>query len=238
MTTDQHRRAPRLTAMRPSTLIATGLVAAAAVAALWWHGDLLALAQRVETEAGAAEAISRAGPFAVVALMALAVVASPIPSGPIAMAAGALYGPWLGGGLTLVGAFAGAMIAFGLSRRFGQRMLGASSRPLAVWITRPRSQSMLMLLVLASRLIPAISFDAVSYVAGLTQLETWRFALATLIGVAPISFAFAAMGAGIMDSGTRPIALAACFVTVLLPAAAFVWRRGRRKRSDAAADPH
>ena len=50
-------------------------------------------------------------------------------------------------------------------------------------------------------MIPFISFDAVSYAAGVTCLSFVRFALATFLGVIPICFALAAMGAGMVDDG-------------------------------------
>jgi uncharacterized membrane protein YdjX (TVP38/TMEM64 family) len=143
------------------------------------------------------------------------------------MAAGALYGPWLGGWLPVAGSFAGAMAAFGLARRFGHERLGKAAHPLAEWITRPRSQSGLMAIVLVSRLVPPISFDAVSYAAGLTAIETRRFAVATLIGVVPVSFGFAAMGAGLSAGVTPTLAALAVSVTLALPAAAAVLARAR-----------
>jgi uncharacterized membrane protein YdjX (TVP38/TMEM64 family) len=51
-----------------------------------------------------------------------------------------------------------------------------------------------MFIVFASRLVPFISFDAVSYAAGLTPLAFWRFAAATLAGIVPISFMLAYLG--------------------------------------------
>ena len=53
------------------------------------------------------------GPLSVVALMTLAVVLSPLPSAPIALAAGALYGHTLGTLYVLAGAELGALIAAG-----------------------------------------------------------------------------------------------------------------------------
>ena len=45
------------------------------------------------------------------------------------------------------------------------------------------SQNALMGIVFVSRLLPFLSFDIVSYGAGLTTLSAWRFALATLAGL-------------------------------------------------------
>jgi len=140
------------------------------------------------------------GPAMIVGLMVLAIVVSPVPSGPIAMAAGALYGTTLGAVLSITGATIGASIAFGLARRLGRDAVRRSDNKILTYLSEPRSDAALMMVVFLSRLLPFISFDAVSYAAGVTVLGFWRFALATLAGVVPVSFALAAMGAGIATS--------------------------------------
>ena len=68
------------------------------------------------------------GPVLVVALMTLAIVASPLPSAPIALAAGAAYGHTYGTLLVVLGAEIGALAAFllarGLGRPFVERHVG------------------------------------------------------------------------------------------------------------------
>ena len=61
------------------------------------------------------------------------------------------------------------------------------------------SQNTLMGVVFVTRLLPFLSFDIVSYFAGLTVLSFWRFSLATLAGIAPSSFLLAHFG---MELGT------------------------------------
>lgn len=138
------------------------------------------------------------GPIALIVLMALAIVVSPIPSGPIALAAGALYGTVLGGSLSIIGALLGALLAFGSARYLGFDAVRRSSIPILRYLAAPRSQTALMFIVFVSRLMPFISFDLVSYAAGLTALSFWQFALATLLGIVPICLALAAMGEGLV----------------------------------------
>lgn len=68
------------------------------------------------------------GPLAIIGLMTLAIVASPVPSAPIAMAAGLVYGHFWGTVLVVIGAELGAITAFVIARHFGrdwvQRWLG------------------------------------------------------------------------------------------------------------------
>lgn len=139
------------------------------------------------------ERIGPWGPAAVVALMTLAVVLSPIPSAPIAMAAGVAYGHGWGTLYVVLGAEAGAIVAFGIARLFGKvvvhRWFGARVSDGLIG-----SQNALTWIVFASRLLPFVSFDLMSYAAGLTLLSFWRFALATLAGVIPVSFLLAHFG--------------------------------------------
>ena len=126
-------------------------------------------------------------------LMAMAIVFNPVPSAPIALAAGSIYGHTLGTIYIVIGALVGAIIAFIIARLAGRevvsRLIGEISVP--SWIG---SQNSMMITVLLSRLVPFISFDLVSYGAGLTSIKLWRFSIATLIGLLPASFLLAHFG--------------------------------------------
>lgn len=139
------------------------------------------------------------GPLAIIGLMTLAIIMSPVPSAPIALAAGAAYGHTAGTVYVILGAELGAITAFAIARLAGmvtvQRWLG--SRTLQ---RLNGSQNAMMAIVFVSRLLPFISFDIVSYAAGVTPLRFWRFAVATLAGIIPASFLLAHFGAE-MTSG-------------------------------------
>lgn len=139
------------------------------------------------------------GPVVIIALMTVAIVATPIPSAPIALAAGAAYGHVLGTAYIVIGAELGAMIAFGLARFLGRdvllRWLGEK-----VDMGLLGSQNALSLTVFASRLLPFVSFDLVSYAAGLSCLHFWRFSLATLAGIIPASFLLAHFGSEVSSA--------------------------------------
>jgi uncharacterized membrane protein YdjX (TVP38/TMEM64 family) len=146
------------------------------------------------------------GPSAIVLLLTIAIVWSPIPSAPIALAAGAAYGHIWGALYVLIGAELGALVAFSLSRRFGYRLIKRwlGKRSLPTW---SRSPDKLAWLVFVSRLLPFVSFDVISYAAGLTSLSIWRFALATLAGIAPASFLLAHFGSEMLSGNTQRIVI-------------------------------
>jgi uncharacterized membrane protein YdjX (TVP38/TMEM64 family) len=149
----------------------------------------------MDTVASAVEGLGIIGPLAVIAFMIIAIVASPIPSAPIALAAGAAYGHVAGTIYVVIGAELGALFAFVIARFLGRRTV---ERFLGTRLNTGLlgSQNALTLTVFVSRLLPFISFDAMSYVAGLSQLNMWRFLLATLAGIIPVSFSLAYLGAG------------------------------------------
>ena len=146
------------------------------------------------------------GPFIIISLMTLAIIISPIPSAPIALTAGALYGHTVGTIYVVMGAEAGAIIAFLTTRVSG---IGFIKN----WLDKSQlkymtgSQNSLMGVVFISRLLPFISFDIVSYAAGLTQLSFWRFAIATLAGIIPASFLLAHFGSQLTSNENQNIGL-------------------------------
>lgn len=171
------------------------------------------------------------GPVAIIGLMAFAILVSPLPSAPIAIAAGAAYGHTWGTLYVLLGAEAGALAAFATARLLGYEILHRwfGDRLSAGMLG---SQNTLMGLVFVSRLLPFVSFDLVSYAAGLTVLSFWRFAVATLAGIVPASFLLAHFGTEMAGGETAQILTAALALGVitLLPVVFGLWRRHRGRQ--------
>ena len=157
---------------------------------------------------GWVEAAGIWGPLLIVGLMTAAIVATPIPSAPIALAAGAAYGHTLGTAYIVAGAEIGALIAFGLARYLGRDVLVRwfGEKVDKGWLG---SQNALTFTVFVSRLLPFISFDIVSYAAGLSRLHFWRFGLATLAGIIPASFVLAHFGEEAVSGSSSRAAWAA-----------------------------
>lgn len=174
------------------------------------------------------------GPVAVIGLITLAILVSPIPSAPVAVAAGAAYGHIWGTIYVLLGAEAGALAAFGVARLVGYEVL---HRWLGDRLSTGffGSQNALMGIVFLSRLLPFISFDLVSYAAGLTALSFWRFAIATLAGIVPASFLLAHFGDEMATGETERIMISvvALGAITLIPVAVKLIRdRMRSRRRD------
>jgi uncharacterized membrane protein YdjX (TVP38/TMEM64 family) len=170
------------------------------------------------------------GPLAVVATMTLAILVSPIPSAPIALASGAVFGHLWGSVYVLAGSVTGAVSAFLIARFLGRDMLlnwFGDKLKAGHW----GSQNVLMGVVFASRLLPFISFDIVSYAAGLSVITFWRFALATLAGIAPASFLLGHFGSELVAEETGRILIAIVLLGALtvLPVIARIIITKRRK---------
>ena len=94
------------------------------------------------------------------------------------------------------------------------------------------SQNALMGIVFVSRLLPFLSFDIVSYAAGLTVLSFWRFAIATLAGIAPTSFLLAHFGSEMTTGETNRILFSVLALggLTLIPILARLLRDRRSRR--------
>jgi uncharacterized membrane protein YdjX (TVP38/TMEM64 family) len=203
-------KSPRLKILSAISLLAI-LVAIYFVLA---NSNLVELFSDMELLAVKARGLGIFGPLLLIALMTLAVVFSPLPSAPVALAAGAVYGHTYGTIYIVIGAEVGAIAAFMIARIAGYEL---ASKYLGSNLSLGRfgSQRGLTAVVFVSRLIPFMSFDLVSYAAGLTPLMFWRFAIATLLGLIPISFALAHLGGEIITTDNSRLMFVVLLVGLL-----------------------
>lgn len=152
-------------------------------------------------------------PLLVGGAMVLAVVIGPIPTVPIAIAAGVLFGPGLGMAVVMAGALTGAVASFWIARLAGrpvaERLLGGHAHFCARC-----GDHLLFWSVLGARLVPVISFALVSYAAGLTAITTRAFAVATAIGMLPMTYVYVVLGASV--TAETPWMAAAAALALLL----------------------
>jgi len=128
-------------------------------------------------------------------LMILAILIAPIPASPLAIIAGSVFGPFLGMFYTLISATIGAMLAFLIGRFLLKDSLGKKLEQNKTFKRfEGKDNKNIVILVFLTRLMPQVSFDLVSYAAGLTSVNLWAFTLATLIGLIPIVFLLSFFG--------------------------------------------
>ncbi len=90
--------------------------------------------------------------------------------------------------------------------------MGASTPHIGL-VGKERSQTGLMLVIFVSRLVPFISFDAVSYAVGLTPLAFWRFFIATLAGVISTTYLIITFGEVLIATDSRGLTVALILVS-------------------------
>lgn len=127
-------------------------------------------------------------------LMVLQALLAFLPSFILAFANGLAFGVFWGGMLSLVSAAVAAAISFGIAHALGrvpvEALVGKSSLGAAdKWFERYGVYA-----VLIARLIPVVSFDVISYAAGLTRMSFFRFLAATIIGMTPATFIYSYLG--------------------------------------------
>ena len=168
-------------------------------------------------------------PIVSAALMILQALAAFVPSFLLGLANGLAFGAFWGGMLSMVSAALAAAICFGIARAVGRapvealvgrESLGSADR----WFERYGAYA-----VLVARLIPVVSFDAISYAAGLTKMGFWRFLGATTIGMAPATFVYSYLGERAPRLAGVLLVVFGLFVAVAI-VSAVVRRRRRGKR--------
>lgn len=164
------------------------------------------------------------GPVLLLLLMILAVVVGPIPTLPISAASGLVYGMFQGTVIAVVGALAGSLVAFYLARVLGRDAVQQKLENNPVFSARG-SQRFLFIAVFLTRLIPLFSFALISYAAGVTAIHLWRYSLATLLGMLPMTFVFAGLGHTFELNPTLTVVAAATVLLVMSTLPLYLRRR-------------
>ncbi|MBL7006051.1 MAG: TVP38/TMEM64 family protein [Spirochaetia bacterium] len=136
-----------------------------------------------------------AAPLLSVLLMMLQAVAFPIPSFLISGANGAVFGIFPGFVISWIGGMFGGALAYMLARLLGERFVRKMISSKGLWEKVDEINSLHgVKVVLIARLLPFVSFDFISYAAGLSCMKFNKFLLATGIGMIPGSFAYVYLG--------------------------------------------
>lgn len=127
-------------------------------------------------------------------LMILQSVLAPIPALLITLANAAVFGWWKGALLSFWSAMAGAALCFYIARTLGRDYVEkvVTKTGLAKvdeFFERYGKNS-----ILICRLLPFVSFDIVSYAAGLTPIKFWDFFIATGLGQLPATIVYSYLG--------------------------------------------
>ena len=127
-------------------------------------------------------------------LMIFQSVMAPLPAFLITFTNANLFGWWQGAILSWSSAMAGAALCFWMAKVLGRDVVEkftskAGIKQIDDFFEKYGKQS-----ILIARLLPFISFDIVSYAAGLTSMKFWPFFIATGIGQLPATIVYSYVG--------------------------------------------
>jgi len=163
-------------------------------------------------------------------LMVFQSVIAPLPAFLITFANAGLFGWWKGAILSWVSAMAGAALCFFIAKWYGRGPVERLTSKAGLEGVDRFFERYGNYAVFVARLLPFVSFDIVSYGAGLTSMKFWPFFLATGLGQLPATVVYSYVG-GMLTEGTRRFVLALSLLFVLT-ALVSLWKKIYRDRRE------
>ncbi|MEZ0480327.1 TVP38/TMEM64 family protein [Planococcus sp. SSTMD024] len=150
------------------------------------------------------------------------------PASVLSIAGGLAFGAWMGTLYTVMGATMGAMLSFMVAKSVGKSIVSKKWTGNAAKFQTQMEQNG-FLYVLLFRLIPVINFDLISYMAAIAKVRFVSFALATLIGIIPGTFAYNFLGSSFVSGNPKIIAAAIAVFIILTVIPIAIRNRWKRK---------
>jgi uncharacterized membrane protein YdjX (TVP38/TMEM64 family) len=198
-------------AVRRRSIVILGLAGATA----WYAVGAMSNGLTPESARSIVQEWGAAGPLLLIGLSGLAMLVAPVPNGPFAIAAGIIWGTWLGTLYALLGQLLGATLGFFaaryLCRRFLPRLVGERTA------TRIDELSISMgpHLVFWTRMAPFIPIDFTAYAAGLTAMRYRIYITAFMAGALIPTWIIVWVGDTLHESWTARILSFVALLAVL-----------------------
>ena len=135
-------------------------------------------------------------------LMIFQSIAAPLPAFLITFANASLFGWWKGAILSWSSAMAGAAICFYIAKILGRDVAEKLTSKTGLEQIDTFFERYGKNTILICRLLPFVSFDIVSYAAGLTSMSFVSFFVATGIGQLPATIVYSYVG-GMLTGGAK-----------------------------------
>lgn len=168
-------------------------------------------------------------------LMIFQSLAAPLPAFFITLTNASLFGWWQGCILSFASSMIGAAMCFLIARILGRDIVEKICSRGALVQVEEFFGKYGKKCILVARLLPFISFDVVSYAAGLTSMGFWGFFLATGLGQLPACVVYSYVG-GMLTGGAKMLfmgllCLFALAVAVTVIRSVWVSRQKKAKKS-------
>ena len=186
------------------------------------------------------EFISKYGKWAMLVsalLMIFQSIAAPLPAFFITLTNANLFGWWQGCILSWASSMAGAALCFWIARILGRDVVERICTKGALASIEDFFAKYGKRCILVARLLPFISFDIVSYAAGLTSMDFLGFFVATGVGQMPACIVYSYVG-GMLTGGAKKmfIGLMCLFALAIVVALVRqVYNANQKKKEEAAA---
>jgi uncharacterized membrane protein YdjX (TVP38/TMEM64 family) len=161
-----------------------------------FFGNIIALFQSLDIEMIKSYILSfgALAPLISFFLMVFQAVMAPLPAFLVTFANAALFGWIYGAALSWFSAMAGALLCFYIARFLGREAVEKLTSKMALESIDAFFEKHGTYAVLIARLLPFISFDVVSYAAGLTSMRLSSFLVATGLGQLPATLIYSYAG--------------------------------------------
>lgn len=169
-------------------------------------------------------------------LMVFQSIAAPLPAFFITLTNANLFGWWQGCILSWVSSMTGAAMCFWIARILGRDVVEKICTKGALLSIEEFFAKYGKRCILVARLLPFISFDIVSYAAGLTAMDFWGFFIATGVGQMPACIVYSYVG-GMLTGGAKKMFIglmclfALAIVVILIKQ---VYNASQKKKEEAA----
>lgn len=156
------------------------------------------------------------GPIVFMLLNTAQVLLAIIPGGPFEVAAGALFGPWIGSLMCDIAMTAGGMMTFFFVRKFGMKFI-------ELFVDKKEIESVKFLhsndkytsLLFLFFILPGTPKDLMCYVVGLTDIKWTSWLLINLVGRFP-AILLSALGGSALGEQKYGIFIAAFAIIIVL----------------------
>ncbi|NLL87257.1 MAG: TVP38/TMEM64 family protein [Syntrophomonadaceae bacterium] len=169
-------------------------------------------------------------------LMVFQSVLAPLPAFIITFANAGLFGWVKGAILSWTSAMVGAALCYAIARIYGRNVVEKLTTRKAIKEIDKFFEKYGKWAVLICRLLPFVSFDIVSYAAGLTAMGFWEFFIATGLGQLPATLIYSYVG-GMLTGGaqTMVMGLSVLFaLTIIVFVAKQAWQQRNKVQLETA----
>ncbi|MDD4079636.1 MAG: TVP38/TMEM64 family protein [Eubacteriales bacterium] len=166
------------------------------------------------------DAVEKEGLYAIAAFICVQVfqvVVAAVPGELVQLAGGYLFGTFWGAVFLVSGVIIGSLVAFFAARLLGFRLVKTFvSAPKLAKLLRLVSGTKSELVIFTFFLLPGLPKDVLTYIAGLTPVNPWRFLALAILGRLPALVVSCYIGASLEQENLWAVVIVSALSAVLI----------------------